>query len=120
MHSLLLFDENGREIPVSELARVFQSVTGFEDVRYDTPGATPIEADYIEGEDFTIVDLDEKKETISIRGTSGAALSAAWILHSNLKLSLRMVDTDYSFDLILSRFSSIEELEAAIDAARAT
>jgi hypothetical protein len=90
MHSLLLFDEHGREIPVSALLRLFQSVTGFEDVRYDTPVATPIEAPDIEGEDFTTVDLDEKRETISIRGTSGAALIAAWILHSNLNLSLRM------------------------------
>jgi len=118
MHSLLLFDEIDREIPVIALQRIFQSVAGFQDVRYDTPLATPIEARYIEGEDFTTVDLNEKRKTISIRGTSGAALSAAWILHSHLELSLRMVDTDYSFDLILSRFSNIEELEAAIDEAR--
>lgn len=120
MHSLLLFDEDGREIPVSALQRIFQSVAGFQEVRYDTPIGTPIEARYIEGEDFTTVDLDEERKTISIRGTSGAALSAAWILHSYLDLSLRMVDTDYSFDLILSRFSTIEELEAAIDAARSS
>jgi hypothetical protein len=120
MHSLLLFDENHRKISVNELAHIFQSVAGFQEVRYDTPIGTPIEARYIEGEDFTTVDLDEKRETISIRGTSGAALSAAWILHSNLELSVRMVDTDYSFDLILSQFSTIEDLEAAIDAARSS
>ena len=105
---------------MNELARIFQSVAGFQEVRYDTPIATPIEARYIEGEDFTTIDLNDERKTISIRGTSGAALSAAWIIHSNLDLSLRMVDTDYSFDLILSRFSTIEELEVAIDAARSS
>ena len=119
MHSLLLFDVNEREIPVDALQRVFQSVTGFQRMRHNTPIGTPIEADYIDGQDFTTVCLDAKRETISIRGTSGAAPSTAWILQSHLDIPLRMVDTDYSFDLVLSSFSNIEELQTAIDQARA-
>ena len=119
MHSLLLFDVYEREIPVDALQRIFQSVIGFQRVRHNTPSGTPIEADYIEGQDFTTVGLDSKRETISIRGTSGAALSAAWILQSHLDIPLRMVDTDYSFDLILSNFTNIEELQTAIDEAQA-
>ena len=119
MHSLLLFDLDGREIPVDALQRIFQSVTGFQRVRHNTPTGTPIEADYIDGQDFTTVGLDTKRETISIRGTSGAALSAAWILQRNLDVPLRMVDTDYSFDLILRDFSNIDELRAAIENAQA-
>ena len=119
MHSLLLFDVNEREIPVDALQRVFQSVAGFQQVRQNTPTGTPIEADYLEGQDFTTVRLNSKRETISIRGTSGAALNAAWILHRYLNIPLRMVDTEYSFDLILSSFTNIEQLESAIDEARA-
>jgi hypothetical protein len=117
MHNLLLFDVNEQEIPVDALQRIFQSVTGFQELRHNTPIGTPIEADYIEGQDFTTVGLDSNRETISIRGTSGAALSAAWILQRYLGIPLRMVDTDYSFDLVLSSFSNIEELQAAIDKA---
>jgi hypothetical protein len=120
MHSLLLFDVKEREIPVDALQRVFQSVTGFQRVRHNTPTGTPIEADYIDGQDFTTVELDAKRETISIRGTSGAALSAAWILQSHLDIPLRMVDTEYSFDLVLSSFSNIGELQTAIDKARSS
>jgi hypothetical protein len=120
MHSLLLFDVNDREIPVDALQRIFQSITGFQRVRHNTPTGTPIEADYIDGQDFTTVGLDSKRETISIRGTSGAALSAAWILQRYLDIPLRMVDTEYSFDLILSNFSNIEELRTAIDNAQAS
>ena len=118
MHSLLLFDVNEGKIPVDALQRIFQSVIGFQRIRHNTPTGTPIEADFIDGEDFTTVELDAQRETISIRGTSGAALNAAWILKSHLDIPLRMVDTEYSFDLVLSGFSNIDELEAAIDKAR--
>lgn len=118
MHSLLLFDVNGRKIATEALEQVFQSAAGFERVRRDTPIGTPIEADYIDGDDFTTVDLDPERETISIRGTSGAALKAAWAIQSNLDIPLRMVDTDYSFDLVVRDFSNIDELSAAIENAQ--
>jgi hypothetical protein len=120
MHSLLLFDVNEREIPLEAVQRIFQTVTGLERVRYNTPIGIPIEADYVDGQDFTTVELDPERKTISTRGTSVAALSAAWIMHTYLGIPLRMVDTDYSFDLILSDFSSIEDLERAIDKARSS
>jgi hypothetical protein len=118
MHSLVLFDIEQRQIPTEALERVFQSKPGFKDVRRNTPMGTPIEADFSEGEDFTMVILNEKRDAIYIRGTSGAALSAAWILKSQLDIPLRMVDTDYSFDLVISEFSTRDELERAIDRSR--
>jgi hypothetical protein len=119
MHSLLLFDVREKKIPVDAMERVFQSVSGFQQVRHDTPIGTPIEADYVDRDDFTTVYLDSSLETISIRGTSGAALKAAWMIQSHLDIPLRMVDTDYSFDLVLRDFSNIEELSAAIARAQA-
>jgi hypothetical protein len=120
MHNLLLFDADQRTIPVDALQRIFRSVSGFQKVRCNTPTGTPIEADYVEGQDFTTVRLNATCEAISVRGTSGAALSAAWILHRNLDIPLRMVDTEYSFDLKLADFTNLEQLEAAIDKARSS
>ena len=119
MHSLLLLDADEREIPVDELRRILQSATGFQRLRQNTPAGIPIEADFVEGTDFTTVGLSTTRKAISIRGTSGAALSAAWILRNHLDIPLRMVDTDYSFDLMLQDYATIDELEAAIDEARA-
>ncbi len=119
MHSLLLFDVNERKMSTEALLQVFQSVAGFQRIRFDTPIGTPIGADFVDGDDFTTVDLDSARETISIRGTSGAALKAAWLIQSNLDVPLRMVDTDYSFDLVLQDFHSCAELSNAIDESRA-
>jgi hypothetical protein len=120
MHNILLFDRNERPISVDALDRIFRSVAGFGQVRYNTPIGTPIEADYAEDDDSTTVRLDSERETISISGTSDAALQAAWILQLQLQTPLRIVDTDYSFDLVLNDFKSLEELQAAIDSARAS
>ena len=120
MHSLLLLDVDEREIPVDALQRVFQSVTGFRRVRQNTPASIPIEADYIDGTDFTTVGLSTTRKAISIRGTSGAALSAAWILISYLDIPLRIVDSEYSFDLIVRDFSNLHDLQSAIDNAQAS
>src|SRR5436309_410250 len=85
--------------------------------RPEKPIGSPIEADFVDGQDFTTVRLNAQRETISIDGTSGAALSAAWILQSYLNIPLRIMDTEYSFDLILSAFKNTQELQTAIDKA---
>lgn len=120
MHNILLVDPNDRPFDAKAIERVFQSEPGFSDVRYNEPGGAYIEAEYVLGDYRTIARLSDNCDTISLSGTSDAALQAALILQKNLHTPLRMVDTDYSFDLILSSLSSIEELQAAIDAARSS
>jgi hypothetical protein len=120
MHSLLLFDVNEQPIDLAAIEDIFRSEAGFHEVRRNTPIGTPIEADFVDRGDFTTVGVSTDCETISIRGTSGAALQVAWLLHTQLRMPLRMVDTEYSFDLMLDDFASIEELVAAIDSARAS
>ena len=115
MHSLLLFDVDQRKISAEDLERVFESVVGFTDIRHNTPTGTPIEAAYTAGDDYTTVRLSSDRETISIRGTSGAALKAAWIIHKRLTNSFRMADTDYSFDIMLDDYQTIDDLIAAVE-----
>ncbi len=119
MHNLLLFYQHEEPFSVEALDRIFGSAAGFSLVRYNTPTGTPIEADYAVNDDFTTVRLDSQRETISISGTSNAALQAAWTLQTRLQAPLRIVDTDYSFDLVLSDFETIDQLQAAIDKSQA-
>jgi hypothetical protein len=118
MQNTLLFNSDMRPFEVEAIERVFQLEEGFVQVRYSTPIGTPIEADFVEGQDSTIVRLSGNRNRISLSGTSDAALRAALILRKHLDTPLRMVDTDYSFDLILRDLMSLEELRSAIDKAR--
>jgi hypothetical protein len=118
MHSLILLNTTDQLLSVEGLRQIFSSVEGFQRMRTNTPVSNPIEADFQEGDNFTTVELDENRKWISIRGTSGAAVSAAWILKVNLDVPLRIFDTANFFDLMMSDFSSREQLEKAIDRAR--
>ena len=77
-----------------------------------------MEADYIEPEFRTMISLSGDHGTISLRGVSNASIRASLILQRRLDTPLRMVDTDYSFDLILEGLSTVEELRDAIEQSR--
>jgi hypothetical protein len=118
MQGILLFSPDDRPFEVAAIQHVFQSDPGFRDVRFDEPGGAVIEAEYVEPEGRTIVGLSESRTTIFLSGTSHTAFRAALILQRNLDTPLRLVDTDYSFDLILEGLSNVEELRAAIEKAQ--
>ena len=120
MQSILLFRPDDRPFEIEALQQVFQSEPGFRDVRFNDPGGAAVEAEYIEPEFRTIVRLSGDYDTISLTGTSDAALRAALILQKNLGTPLRMVDTDYSFDLVLEGFSNVEEVRAAMEKAQSS
>jgi hypothetical protein len=119
MHNLILFDPTGRSIPADAVRAVVESDGRFSSVRRDTATGTLVEATFNCGDAFTTARLSEDGERISLSSTSAAALSAALVLQRHLRTPLRIVDTDNSFDLMLSEYASLEDLNAAIDEARA-
>jgi hypothetical protein len=118
MHNILLFNPDFRPFEFVVIKRIVQSATGFRDVRLNEPGGDVLEAQYAEPDDWTFVGLSGDRETISLSGTSDAALRAALILQQNIGTPLSMVDTEYSFDLTFYDLSNVEQLRAAIEQAR--
>jgi hypothetical protein len=119
MHNIMLFNPDFQPFELAAIQRVFQSENGFRDVRFNEPGGAVIEADYVEPDASTIVRLSGDRRRISLSGTSDATLRAALILQRNLDMPLRIIDTAYSFDLILRDYPSIEQLRTAIANAQA-
>ena len=119
MQNLLVFYPDDRSFAVEAIERIFQSESGFRDVRFNEPGGALIEAIYVEDQDSTIVRLSGNRKTVSLSGQTDAALHAALILQKHLQGPIRIIDWDYAFDLVLSDFKDIEELRTAIDDAQA-
>ena len=119
MQSLLLFRPDNQVFAVESLERIFESENGFRDVRFNEPGGALIEAIYAADQDWTIVRLSGNGETISLSGQTDAALQAALVLQGHLSAPMRIIDSDYGFDLILSDFKDIEELRTAMEDAQA-
>ena len=118
MSNLILFDPTDQPISADAVLAVFQSEVGFSDIRRNTPTGTQVEADFRDGDDYTTARLSENGDQISLSDTSDTALQAALILQSHLKTPLRIIDSEYTFDLVLSDYATLEELSAAIDKAR--
>jgi hypothetical protein len=119
MQSLLLLNIEYQEFDVQAIHHIFQSVNEFRDIRFNEPGGNAVEADYLEGDDSTIVGLSGGRRNIALSGTTDAALRAAIILQQHLDVPLRIIDLDYSFDLLLRDYPTVEELRAAMDKAQA-
>ncbi|MGD9720777.1 MAG: hypothetical protein AB7O59_13895 [Pirellulales bacterium] len=119
MQSLLLLNFDDRPFDADVIELVFRSSGKFQDIRLNEPGGALVEADYVENGDRTTAALSASRKSIWLSGTSNAALRAALILQSHFAQSLRMVDTEYSFDFRLSEFATVEELIAAIENAPA-
>jgi hypothetical protein len=114
MHNILLFNADDQPFDLATIRHIFQTQSGFREVRFNLPSGRVVEADFVEADDWTTLGLSGDRETISLRGTSDAALRAALILQGNLDTSLRIIDTDHSFDLILRDYPNVEGLRSAI------
>jgi hypothetical protein len=120
MTNILLIRIDERQFDIAAVSHIFSTQSGFRDVRFDNLVGVALEADYAESGDWTIIGLSENLEAISLSGTSDAALRAALILQTHLKVPLRIFDTNYSFDLALQNYSTVDELRAAIESAQAS
>ncbi len=118
MQRLLLFNSDSRPFVVDAIRHIVQSVAGFRDGCFDESCGALIQAMYYDGEDdWTLVHLSSNGETISLSGDSDAALKAALTFQQGLPTPLRIIDLDYSFDLVLSHYKGVEELRRAMQRA---
>lgn len=118
MSNILLLNSEDKPLSPHQLRSIFEQDGDFDSIRNDEPGGAIVEARYTCGGDWTFVRLNKDGSTISLSGTSGAALSAAIVLQRHLRFPLRVIDTDYTFDLQLSDYSTVAQLEEAINRAR--
>ncbi len=120
MQRLLVFRSDNLQFDREVIQALFETEDGFRGLRHREPGGAVIEAEFVQGEDSTIARLSSDLETISLSGASDAALRVVLLLGSRQDQPLRIIDTDYSFDLTLGDYANVEELRAAIDTAQAS
>ncbi len=118
MVDTLLFNVDFGTFVPTEVEHVLRTEQGFRNVRLNTAAGASVEAEFADDADRTLVTLIESRQAISLTGTGKTALNAAILLQRSLRVPLRMVDTQYSFDLSLSDYATLDELHAAIATAQ--
>lgn len=117
MQWLLLLNPDDSLFDFSSVERALRSCPQFTKFRLDDPLGSLIECQYEEPDSWTIIRLRSDRSTISLKNTSGAALTAVLLIQKALGRPLRVFNDDYTFDLTFSDIATVEELEAAMDRA---
>ncbi len=119
MQSIILWREDELDFEPSEVEHVFRTQAGFDQVWFNEPGGALIEAQYSSAPDnyYVLVRLSGDRRMISISSVSDDSLQAALLLQKKLQSPLRIMNDDYTFDLKLGDYASLDELNAAIEAA---
>lgn len=118
MQSLLLVNPDESRFDLSSVERTFRACPQFTEIRLDDPCGSPLECQYKEPDDWTLIRLSRDRKAIYIDQTWGAALRAVLLIQKALERPLRVFNDDYTFDLTFSAIATVEELEAAMERAK--
>jgi hypothetical protein len=118
MHFLIVFRIDERSFSFEEIREFVDFTPEFSNLRFSEPGGAALEAVFTSDPDRTIVRLSGDLETVTISGESPAALEVAIALQKAVRSPLRLIDCDYTFDLRLQEYTSVDDLAAAIALAR--
>jgi len=116
---MLYIDEEGSRFDRHKVREAMLQSSGFRGLEERDGTGWVLQGHLDFGDDSAIVRLVDGEESISISGTGPASLKAAVEIQAGMPIPLRLLDSDYSFDLPISGILKIDELQVAIDRARA-
>jgi hypothetical protein len=114
MQRLLVFKPDDSPFSADSLLHVFQLEPGFENVQLNNSTDDAVEATFRQADGWSILRLSHDQKTISLSQNTEVTLRAAMILRRHFKEPLQIIDSDYSFDLMLSDYTSVEDLQSAM------
>lgn len=111
---LLIYIGESVKFEQSQVEHAMGSMAGVSQIHRGPLIGSLLQCHYTLGDESTIIRLSEDLETITVNGIGPVSLGFAWSFQKAMPLDLRMIDMDYSFDVVLSEFDSVEELVQAI------
>ncbi len=118
MDFLLLFVGEGKRLDRAMVKRALVNLPGVRGVEDREGEGWTLQARFDDAGDSTIIRLVQDEESISISGIGDASLRAAVEIQSRLAADLRVVDSDYSFELPLRGVENVADLRKRIANAR--
>lgn len=110
MQSLILFVSEEEKFDKTKIKEIFDNIPGVENLREEPSDDASLECDFKYKDRSTIVILHNDLEIISISGIGDESLKIAIEIQDYYPKPLRIIDSGYSFDLVLEGISSVTEL----------
>ncbi len=114
MQLLILFIGENEKFDKNKLVDIAKDIPGVENIREGEFVGSILEFEFSEGEDFTTVRLSGDRETINISGLGNASLKIALSIQKRYPKPIIAVDSDYSFELVLNKINSLNQLRQKI------
>lgn len=116
MNNVLLFRDDGVLLDREAVRSALAGIEGTYNLREGNLAGSVLDCEFDFAGDSTIIRLSADLRRVSFSGGGDASLEAARQLQRCLGLPLRLVDTAYSFDLLLANTASLAELRERITA----
>jgi hypothetical protein len=114
MSKLLIYIGENEFFNADEVAVRVASIEGVADVRRGSFIGSVLECLYSFQGRTTIVRLSDELKTVSVEGLGVESFSFALNFQKLIHEVLHAIDLEYSFDVVLSNFESVDEIMAAI------
>ncbi|HIK08794.1 MAG TPA: hypothetical protein IGS52_00760 [Oscillatoriaceae cyanobacterium M33_DOE_052] len=110
MKTLLLFIGESEKFNLSEVAEIFPKIPNIQNLKQGDFVGSILECEFFDKNDYTIIRLSDDLETISIDGDGDASLKIALEIQKHYPQNLRLIDSNYSFDIELDQIKSVGQL----------
>jgi len=111
---LCVVDDDGH-FSLDCIERAFNADERFLNIQREGIGQSVIEAEFVDGNDQTTARVRAALNVISLSRAGDAALTVALILRKCCAGAVRLIDTNYSFDIEMKDFATLDELRAAVE-----
>jgi hypothetical protein len=113
MTKLLIFIGEGQKFDVEATISAISAMRGVVDARRGNFIGSIFECEYHYVGTSTLVRLSQEAETVTAEGLGTCALSFALELQRALSADLHAIDMEYSFNVALREFQTVEQLQQA-------
>ncbi|MGL4503805.1 MAG: hypothetical protein ACRCU2_32390 [Planktothrix sp.] len=107
---LLLFIGEDEKFNLIQIADILTKIPNIQNLKQGDFVGSILEGEFSEKNDFTIIRLSDDLETISIDGDGDASLKIALEIQKHYPQNLRLIDSNYSFDIELAKINSVGQL----------
>ncbi len=114
MNILILFIGENKKFDENKILSILQDIPGIQNLREGNFVGSILECEFSEEDDFTLIRLSDDLETISISGIGDASLKIALEIQKRYPRAIRVVDSNYNFELVIEEMESVNEFRQRI------
>ncbi len=110
MNFFMLYIDEGKVFDREKVRELFSTISEISNIEESPDDGASLKGRYDHGGDSTIVELKDDLESIALSGAGNAGIDLAFRIQKGYPVSLHMIDSDYSFDLLISDFDNVSDL----------